>query len=530
MQISKVPFHTISKLAYKDVFYQENYSKLKDFIQFEPTLKGLETAISQRKSFPVNRELLFQVLKEQYEGLDSSGTQLSNIEKIKLENTFTIVTAHQPTVMGGPGYYFYKIYSAINLCTMLNRLFPDYNFIPVFINGSEDHDFDEIKSVHMFGKSVTWETDQMGPVGRFSIEGLERVIAQVSDILGDSAKAKNISDIFKTSLSVSADYNDFVRRWVNMFFRESGLIVLNMDNLQLKKAFIPVMEKELTEQVSQSIVIDVQNELSRKFNFSPQAYVRDINLFYVEGQSRERIYTEHELYRINNTDKHYSKDEIVEILHTHPERFSPNVVMRPLYEEFTLPNLAYIGGGGEIAYWLERKKQFNAFNIFFPVLLRRNSVLFVPNYIQKMIDKLSFGEDDIWKDEQQLIHIYLKNSTEEEYDLKIEAKQITKIFTEIAEKAKAIDPTLEYSVLAEAQKTIKTIDNIEARLKRNLKQKEDVQINQIKNLKNKLFPNNNLQERVESFLPFYLNEDYDMDMILKDNLNPLDKSFLVFYM
>lgn len=147
-----------------------------------------------------------------------------------------------------------------------------------------------------------------------------------------------------------------------------------------------------------------------------------------------------------------------------------------------------------------------------------------------MIDKLSFGEDDIWKDEQQLIHIYLKNSTEEEYDLKIEAKQITKIFTEIAEKAKAIDPTLEYSVLAEAQKTIKTIDNIEARLKRNLKQKEDVQINQIKNLKNKLFPNNNLQERVESFLPFYLNEDYDMDMILKDNLNPLDKSFLVFYM
>lgn len=530
MHISKTPFNRISKLAYKDIYYQEQYQNLKSFYQYEPTFEGLKAAIEGRKSFPVDRVLLTEVLQDQYKNIAKSARQNLNIQALNDDKTFTIVTAHQPSLLGGPGYYFYKMFSIIHLTTWLNQELPDYKFVPVFINGAEDHDFDEIKTINLFGKSITWDTTQSGSVGRFSIENLDTAIEALISILGKSPKAEQIGEIFKDAFSNTNNYNDFVAYWVNAFFKDYGLLVLNMDDKRLKSAFIPIMEREITERISLPLVTATQEALEKEHKFTPQAFVRDINLFYINNHTRERIYFEDDRFKINNTDLSFTKEEILNLLHEHPERFSPNVVLRPMYEEFTLPNLAYIGGGGELAYWLERKSQFAAFNVFYPVLIRRNSVMFIPKHLQKLMEKLGISEDDLWKEENQLINEYIDKNTEEEFYLTNESKQIMQAFYEIADKAKHIDATLEPTVLGEAHKTIKTVENLENRLKRSIKQKQEVQINQIKNLKSKLFPENNLQERVESYLQFWTNDAYDLNQIMVENLNPLDKDFLTIYL
>ncbi|MCZ2101466.1 MAG: bacillithiol biosynthesis cysteine-adding enzyme BshC [Chitinophagales bacterium] len=530
MRISKTPFNKINKLAYKDIYYQEQYQHLKSFYQYEPTFDGIKAAIEGRKNFPVERALLSEVLQDQYKNIDKSASQDLNIQALKDDKTFTIVTAHQPSLLGGPGYYFYKMFSIINLTSKLNQELPDYKFIPVFINGSEDHDFDEIKTINLFGKSITWDTPQSGSVGRFSTENLDTAIEALISILGKSPKAEQIGEIFKDAFSKANNYNDFVAHWVNAFFKDYGLLVLNMDDKRLKAAFIPVMEREITERISLPLVTATQEALEKEHKFTPQAFVRDINLFYINNHSRERIYFEDDRFKINNSDLSFTKEEILNLLHEHPERFSPNVVLRPMYEEFTLPNLAYIGGGGELAYWLERKSQFAAFNVFYPVLIRRNSVMFIPKHLQKLMEKLGISEDDLRKEENQLINEYIDKNTEEEFYLTNESKQIMQAFYEIADKAKHIDATLEPTVLGEAHKTIKTVENLENRLKRSIKQKQEVQINQIKNLKSKLFPENNLQERVESYLQFWTNDVYDLNQIMVENLNPLDKDFLTIYL
>jgi bacillithiol biosynthesis cysteine-adding enzyme BshC len=530
MQISRVPFHDINKLAYKDVYYQEHTDQLKDFIQFQPTIEGLKAAADTRKEYPVNRTILQEVLADQYKNIPITKVQAKHIEKLKDENTFTIVTAHQPSLLGGPGYYFYKIYSVLHLATLLNKTYPAYHFVPVFINGAEDHDFDEVKSVNLFGKTITWDNAGSGSVGRFTTEGLQEVIEEFSKIIGNTQKAEKINSIFIEALKNADNYNEFVKKWVNAFFSKYGLIVLNMDDSRLKRAFIPVMQREITEQISQTLVTTTQESLEKLHNFTPQAYVRDINLFYINDHSRERLYKDGNLYKVNNSNLQFTEQEMIQHLNAYPERFSPNVVMRPIFEEYTLPNLAYIGGGGELAYWLERKRQFQAFNVFYPVLIRRNSVLFLPKYIQKTMDKLGLKESDIWKDEHQLINEYIEKNTDSEFILKQESKAIMQVFFEIAEKAKHIDPTLEPSVLAEAHKTVKTVENLENRIKRSIKKAEETQLNQLKNFKSKLFPNNNLQERVESYLPFWINEEYDMDEVMLEHLNPLQKEFLIFYL
>lgn len=529
MHISQVSFDRIQALNYKDIYYQQHFETMKDFIQFFPTREGLAEAIHTRKDFPVDRALLVDVLASHYDRVQASEKQYFNIKKLEDDTTFTIVTAHQPSLAGGPAYYFYKICSTIHLAQKMKEWHPDLHFVPVFISGSEDHDFDEVKSLNLFGKSITWETDQKGPVGRFTTEGLENVVTQIADILGKSPKASQIAEMFSLALAQAKSYNDFVFHWLNEFFKDYGLLVLNMDDSRLKKAFIPILEKEIVQRISEGIVNETQNKL-QTIGFKPQAFARDINVFYMDGASRERVFYENGSYKINNTNLTFDESQILELLHTHPDRFSPNVVMRPLYEEFILPNLAYIGGGGELAYWLERKTQFEAFGVFFPALVRRNSVMMIPKSIQKQMDKLMLSEDDILLDEDKLIIRYLEKTSAENFHLDQESQKLVEIFGLIAEKAKSIDPTLEPYVNGEGQKVNKAIESIESRLKRSLKQKEETSINQIKTLKGKLFPNNGLQERVDSYFQFLVSEDEDLTAKLIAKLDPLERSFLFVYL
>lgn len=529
MHLSYVSFDKVKALNFKDVYYQQHFPKMEDFYHFAPTLEGLSHAIEARKNFPVQRRLLVEVLTSHYTKIQPSEKQLFNISKLAEDTTFTIVTAHQPSLMGGPAYYFYKIFSTLHLAKKLKETYPSYHFVPLFINGSEDHDFDEVKSLQLFGKKISWETDQKGSVGRFMTTGLEGVVTELVEILGPNPKAQRLSEIFTNALSGAKTYNDFVFSWLNAFLGDYGLIVLNMDDVRLKKSFIPIFTKEITERISEKLVHETQEKL-QKIGFKPQAFARDINIFYLDGTSRERIYYQAGVYKVNNSDLTFDEGQILEELNNFPEKFSPNVVLRPLYEETILPNIAYIGGGGELAYWLERKSQFEAFGVFFPVLIRRNSVMMIPKSIQKLMEKLNITQDDILLDEDKLITRFLEISSTENFHLDQESEKMIEIFHHIAEKAKNVDPTLESYVLGEGHKVSKTLENIENRLKRALKHKEETNINQIKAIKHKLFPNNSLQERVDSFLQYLISEEDDLTEKLINTLDPLEKTFLFVYL
>lgn len=525
MDITKISFDKVSALSMKDTFYQLHHDELTDFINFNPDLAGLEKAIAERQNFEVDRVLIHQVVAEAYQ--TTSSKQQTNIDLLKRPSTFTIITAHQPSLLGGPAYYIYKICSAINLAAKLTELYPQYNFIPVFINGSEDHDLEEINVLHLFGKTLHWDTNQRGPIGRFDVTGLDQMIVQFSELLGNSERAKALSQIFVDALKNTKDYNTFVFNWVNQIFKKYGLLVVNMDSSALKRRFLPILRREIFERESETMIQKTQDDLT-KINFKPQAFAREINVFYLSNQSRERIVFEDEKYKVLNTDLSFSHADMEVELETHPERFSPNVVLRPLYQEMIFPNVAYIGGGGEIAYWLERKAQFEHFGIFFPVLMRRNSVTLLPKYIQKNIDKLGLSIEDTLADEDKLIAEFLVASVDEDMTFVEEQDIIKHVFETIAKNAQAIDPTLVPYVMSESVKAIKMVESIGGRLKRSLKQKEETSVNQIRTIKAKLHPNHGLQERYDSIWQYVVNEDENLINTLVKNLDPLDKDFLYF--
>jgi len=526
MKIIKVNYDQVPHISKRDLAYIEGDEKLRPFYNYDFDFDAFAQIISDRESFPVDRKLLVDTLQDQYSNIEKSESTDQNISMLSSEDTFTIITAHQPSLLTGPLYFIYKICSVINLCKRLKTEFPQKNFVPTFILGAEDHDFDEINHFQLFGKSVVWETQQQGSVGRMKLDGIRKVLDDTKEILGQSPNALEIIDIFDKSFSTADNYFDFVFNYVNQLFAAYGLVVINMDNSQLKGSFASIIKQEILENLSEQEVNHVITEIE-KAGFKGQATPREINFFYLSDNSRERIVLEGELYKVMNTDFSFTKEEMIIEIESHPERFSPNVIVRPLYQEFTLPNLAYVGGGGELAYWMERKSQFAKANIFYPMLIRRNSVQWNDGGILKQQSKLGLSSMDLLKGEHNLINSFIEANATEEIDLTDEKQIIEDAYAKMAEKAKAIEGPLEKYVLAEKTKQLKVVAQVENKLLKTVKQKHDLSLTKIKSLKSKQFPGQSLQERKNNFLQQYIKHGRNYIDFLVTHLDPFVKQYLI---
>lgn len=528
MEICQIPFDKVPYLSRRDRAYALAAPELRPFYKYEVSLEAFAQAIEDKKKDNTDRKILVEALREQYAGMDTGRAVKDNIESLLDGNTFTLVTAHQPSLFTGPLYYIYKIFSTINLAEQLNARYPGRHFVPVFISGGEDHDFEEVNHLHLFGKTINWKNEESGPVGMMSANTLQPALEEVRAVLGDSERAQELYALLKEAVESHRRYADTARHLANALFRDYGLVIIDMSHPKLKRLFIPYIKEEILEQPSKALVEATVEQLE-KAGFSGQAYPREINFFYLgrELRQRERIVLEDGRYQVLNTSHSFSREDLIAEIEQHPERFSPNVVMRPIFQELVLPNLAYIGGGGELAYWLERKKQFEHFGLNYPMLVRRNSVLFIDGGSAKRMNKLGLTVEQLFGDVEELIKEYVRQNTENELSLAEEKAELAALVKSIEEKAREVDPTLVKTAAAEGQKMINSLEQLEGKLMRAEKQRHDIAINQMRSLKDKLFPGNGLQERYDNFMGFYLNYGQEFFGLLKTELDPMAKAFTV---
>ncbi len=526
MQIHKLPFSAVPQLSHRDKAYVEGNGKLSPFYKYKVDIDSFAQVMEDKAKDKIDRPLLVETLNTQYTGLPQSDQLKTNIQSLADSNTFTVTTAHQPSLFTGPLYYIYKIISTINLAKNLKAKYPQNHFVPVFVTGGEDHDFEEVQTVHIFNKTLTWESGEKGSVGAMKTKSLEPVLAELKEILGEGTNEQKIYDLLHRAYTENEIYSAGTIQMVNEIFMEDGLVVLNMNHPKLKAAFAEIIKKEVIEQPSMALVETTSQSLNH-LGFKQQATPREINFFYLRDQIRERLVFEDGQYKVLNTDFSFTETEMIAEIENHPEHFSPNVVMRPLYQECILPNLAYIGGGGELAYWLERKSQFEHFKLNYPMLIRRNSVMWLDKGGLKKLNKLNLSVEDIFTETESLIKLFIQKVATSTLSLENEKKQLSELFESIAQKASKIDTTLSKTVLAEGAKQAKSLGHLESKIIRTEKQKHEVSINQIRGLKEKLFPKNGLQERKDNFISYYVKYGDRFIETLKANLDPLDKGFLV---
>lgn len=482
--------------------YVEGNEQLQPFYQHPVHLDGVEAAISQRQKFETNRQLLVDCLTEQYSGINLTGLQQQHLGNLLLSNTFTVTTAHQPNIFTGPLYFIYKILHAIKLASELGRQFTQYNFVPVYYMGSEDADLDELGHIYLEGNKLEWKTDQTGAIGRMLVDDqLISLIDIIAGRVGVLPFGAELTAIIRSAYTKGATIQQASLAMVNSLFAEWGLLVLIPDNPQLKAGFVPVIKKELTAQFSHPLVAATGKALS--VDYKMQATGREINLFYLAEQTRERIEKENGQFVVKNKGLSWSEDAMLALVDSQPECFSPNVILRGVFQETVLPNIAFIGGGGEIAYWLELKEVFKACDVPFPVLVVRNSFLLFDDQQTTLAAKLGFTWTELFCDEKSLIDRLVISNSQHQLTLSREMEDLKVFYEKLQLTASAIDRSLNGHVAALQAQALKTIKKLERKMLRAEKRKFDTQQRQIHLLKQQLFPGGNLQERVENFSLFY---------------------------
>ena len=483
------------------VDYINRAPALRSFYKHPASEEGLRASIAARQQYAGNRALLVHELKRQYSQLPSHDLVQQNIEKLADDRTFTVCTAHQPCIFTGTLFFIYKILHAIKLAGECRSLMPEYNFVPVYYMGSEDADLDELGKIWLSGEPLTWDTKQTGAVGRMNTKGLEKLIYRIEGELSVLEYGKELVSLLKDCYLNSKDVATATLKLVHSLFAEFGLIVLLPDNPELKRVMIPVFEEDLFEQKSSSIVEESIRALSE--NYKVQANPREINLFYLKDNIRERFERDNEHWKVVNTDISFSKEELREELHTYPERFSPNVILRGIYQETILPNIAFVGGGGEIAYWLEFKNLFDFHHVPYPLLILRNSFLVIEKKWKDKISRIGFTEADTFKNKEELLNELVKRESQQQVTLLEEVNNADEYYGHLKSIAGSIDETLVTHVSALQTRALKSLLDLEKKLLRAEKKKFDNHNRQIINIKSALFPHNSLQERIDNFLPYY---------------------------
>ncbi len=530
MDVVQIPFRSTGYFSDLICDYLVKSKHLRPFYNRFPTLEEFKGQMDEKRGnfSQEHRKVLHKVLLSQNAGVAVSGKTREHIELLKNDESYTVVTGHQLNIFTGPLYFLYKIVTTINLCTELGKAYPEQQFIPVFWMATEDHDLEEINHFYFRGKKLQWTRNPGGAVGKMDTKGLGNMFHLLEMELGKGENAEVLKNMFSNAYLQHDNFASATRYLVNEMFGGYGLVILDGDDKDLKRLMLPYMKKDIFDQLTHLEAGKTAETLQQlPGNYKIQVQPREISYFYLSEDSRERIVESEGIYFVLNTEKEFSKEALLEELEAHPERFSPNVMSRPVYQEVILPNLAYVGGGGEIAYWLEMKSVFNAMGICFPILVLRNSALLLSGKQKRKMAQLNISEADLFLPQSSLINKKIREISNIEIDFTPQKEMLDKQFQDLYDLASLTDASFLGAVRAQEVRQKNGLDKLEKRLLKAQRRKLKDQVVRIASLQNALFPDKSLQERQLNFSEMYLELGTELIPKLITAMPPLGTEFLV---
>jgi uncharacterized protein YllA (UPF0747 family) len=491
--------------------YSSGNALLQPFYRYPVQQPSFEKIIAERKQHAVNRAVLVAHLRQQYAATTASKAVLNNIELLGQDTTFTVTTGQQPGLFGGPLYVWYKTVSCILLCRKLKAQFPQYDFVPVFWVASEDHDFAEVNNTWLgFGNHAAYDGHFTSAVGRHVMGG------NIGNLAGATG-----ANLLRSHYAAGNHWGQAFIALLNDLFGPEGLVVLDADALALKQLFIPTLLAEAVEGKSFALLAGQAQKLEA-MGYKAQLAPREINLFYLTNEARTRLVkTSAGEWGLAEGGKTWAEAQLRDEIQAHPERFSPNAALRPVYQESILPNLCYVGGWGEIAYWLELLPVFSLYNTFYPLVLPRVSALLVTQQQQADMAALGLGLLDLMLPEvalrEKMILRHWNNAALNDafYDIDIQLSLI-------AQSVAALDAGQSRNVLGQQARMRKFYGRLQKKLIRRLAQRHPEWAAPAIGLKNAIQPDGTVQERLLNWAAFASRNPHALVQQLLAQLDPLD--------
>lgn len=494
-------------------FYGNNFREIS---KYPETFKQLSTV--ERP----HRKKLYEIIKSQYKFHKPSKLTQTNIEALQSEKTIAVVTGQQLGLFGGPLYTFYKAFTTIKLAANLKEIFDDYTFVPIFWMESDDHDFQEVRTTKIIDKNnnlkvIEYDDNLPTEINRGSVGNIifnENINACINELRTNLRKTEFSENLFSVISSAYAEGKSFKDSFGELFFKlfdELGLIIFNPQDLQVKALLQPIFKNELLNYTKHTTTI-IERSAELEELYHAQVKVKPVNLFLTEDGGRYSIEPVANYFRLKGKRKKYSLDELLNILDTQPGRFSPNVLLRPICQDYLLPTGIYVAGPSEINYFAQVIPLYNHFNIPEPIIYPRASATIIEKNSATIIAKYNLSIEDFFIDNNTLLNKVVESLSEINIEELFEnsKNQIEFVFDEIKEKLFAIDKTLLNSTSKTQQKISHLLEILKSKAKEAEIMQHKIIIRQIENTQNYLFPNKTLQEREINFI--YFANKYGLDL------------------
>ncbi|MEJ2493678.1 MAG: bacillithiol biosynthesis cysteine-adding enzyme BshC [Ignavibacteriaceae bacterium] len=461
-----------------------------------------------------NRKKLKPILEKQYVDISKSDKTNKNIELLSKDNTLAIVTGQQLGILGGPLYTFYKIITIIKLSNFLNERYDDFNFVPVFWLAGDDHDFNEVRAISVIDKDNNIKTvgykEEIDPeeaklsIGKIKFdETIEEFFSTLNDSLRDTEFKQPLLEELKNYYKTDETFTTAFQKLIHSVFDEYGLVILNPQERDVKELLKPIFKKEITDfREHTEKLVHLSAELEEIYH--AQVKVKPVNLFFSTEDGRYSIEPVENEYKLKRKRKSFTQEELLDLVETEPERFSPNVLLRPICQDYILPTAFYIGGPSEVAYFAQATLLYDFYKIQTPIIYPRSSATLLETNINKILEKYNVAIDDIFFGAEELKKKVIHSLTENRVDdIFAEAEnEIELTFDRLREKLFELDKTIADTSKKYRGKIVSALSELKGKAEQAQNQKYEVTLRQLDRACTIIFPAGQLQERTINYTYF----------------------------
>lgn len=511
INFSDIPGHQNLFLDYLYEFENVADFFANDFRNRENYLKIFRSISESRQDFASR---IPDIISNQYANLNPSGKTAQNIKKLADKKTLAIVTGQQLGILGGPLYTFYKIITAIKLSQFLSERYDDYNFVPVFWLEGDDHDFNEVRTIKIIDdnnslvtvgyKEEIEEDDLKQSIGLIKLDNsINDFFTALEKELKETEFKSSLLQQLRNCFQEGRTFKDAFRDLIFNYFDNYGLVIFDPQTDEVKQLLKPIFKKEINDfRIHTEQLVHVSATLEELYH--AQVKVKPVNLFLRVDEGRHSIEPVENEFRLRRKRKSYTQEQLLEVLENEPDKFSPNVLLRPICQDYLLPTAFYIAGPSEIAYFAQLKPLYELYNIVEPIIYPRSSLTILENSIAGSLDKFSIGINDVFVDvenvKKRIINSVEQSSVDEMFsDI---SNQLENSFDQLKEKLFDLDKTIADSSNRYRDKILGTIAELKSKAEKAQQKKYEVTLRQIDRAAVHLFPNSNLQEREINFVYF----------------------------
>ncbi len=499
--------YSFEKLPFSKLFktYTKDFSKLQEFYPYNPfdenSIASKVTSITKTDA----HNGYIKALDTYHSDLGIS--QVNQLQKLGKEDSLAIVTGQQLGIYGGPVFTIYKTITTILLAKQWEKKLGK-PVVPVFWLADEDHDFDEvawfgISANEDFKKIVYDEVSTGGLVSDYSIsESIHPFKSEIKELFIDTDFSTDLWKLYDECFTVGDTFASAFAKMMDSMFGKHGLLIAGSNTREIKTIVAQTFSDSITKHHQIHEALDVQSKhLASEYH--SQVVLGDTNLFYLD-EKRRRVKIERSQNSWKAGDKEWNEEDLTAEISSVPEKFSPNVFLRPIIQDQLLPTLGYVAGPGETAYYGQMKALYSIFGLEMPVIFPRLSATLLESGIERIMEKLPFELNKYSERIEDLDSEYVTLS--ESHD--IEAlfnnwkQEIKAISDNPSEIIRDIDASLDGTVGKTISGFDTALDNLKGKVYRSVKQQEHTQLQRIRKIKAQLYPGGGLQERMVSFMYF----------------------------